>query len=158
MKTVLRFGDRPAPTMAITAMRKMAEMSKESNRKAAEAIIKNAYVNDICDAVQNVEEAKAMTSSIDKVLETGGFHVQKWVSNANLADDSNSEEVVLGSETEMEQVLGTVWLPEDDMLTFKIKMVISPDATQSNNPKTLIPLKLTKRILLSKLAGGTVTS
>ena len=37
------------------------------------------------------------------------------------------------------------------MLTFKIKMVISP--TQSNNPKTLIPLKLTKRILLSKMAG-----
>ena len=32
-------------------------------------------------------------------------------------------------------------------------MVISPDATQSNYPKTLIPLKLTKRILLSKLAG-----
>lgn len=105
-----------------------------------------------------MEEAKAMTSSIDNVLETGGFHVEKWVSNANLADDSNSEEVVLGSEAEMGQVLGTVWLPEDDMLTFKIKIVISPDATQSNNPKTLIPLKLTKRILLSKLAGGTATS
>ena len=61
VKTVLTFGDRPAPTMAITAMRKTAEMNKESNPKAAEAIIKNAYVDDICDSVQNVEEAKAMT-------------------------------------------------------------------------------------------------
>ena len=59
VKTVLTFGDRPAPTMAITAMRKTAETSKESNPKAAEAIIKNAYVDDICDSVQNVEEAKA---------------------------------------------------------------------------------------------------
>ena len=59
VRTVLTFGDRPAPTMAITAMRKTAETSKESNPKAAEAIIKNAYVGDICDSVQNVEEAKA---------------------------------------------------------------------------------------------------
>ncbi|XP_068762187.1 uncharacterized protein [Montipora capricornis] len=59
VKTVPTFGDRPAPTMAITAMRKTAEMNKESNPKAAEAIIKNAYVDDICDSVQNVEEAKS---------------------------------------------------------------------------------------------------
>ena len=41
-----------------------------------------------------MEEVKAMTSSIDKVLKTGGFHVKKWTSNANLADDSNSEELI----------------------------------------------------------------
>lgn len=66
-----------------------------------------------------------------------------WVSNANLADDSSSEEVVLSSEAETERVLGTVWLPEDNMLTFKIKMVISRDATQS---------KANERIRLIKLA------
>ncbi|XP_067030552.1 uncharacterized protein [Acropora muricata] len=59
VKTVLTFRDRPAPTMAITAMRKTAEMSKESNPKAAETIAKNAYVDDICDSVQNVGEGKA---------------------------------------------------------------------------------------------------
>ena len=59
VKTFLTFGDRPAPTMAITAMRKTAEMNKESNPKAAEAIIKNAYVDDICDSVKNVEDAKS---------------------------------------------------------------------------------------------------
>lgn len=93
------------------------------------------------------------TSSIDKVLKTGGFHVKKWDSNATLAMDINSEEVVLGSEAETERVLGTVWLPGDDMLTFKIKMVISPDATQSDNRKTPIPLNLRKKIILSKLTG-----
>ena len=60
--------------MAIMAMQKTAEMNKERNPKAAETITKNAYVNDICDSVQNVEEANTMTSRIDKVLKTGGFH------------------------------------------------------------------------------------
>ena len=148
------FGDHPAPTMAIMAMQKTAKMNKERNPKAAKTITKNAYVNDICDSVQNVEEAKAMTSRIDKVLKTSGFRVKKWISNANLADDNHSEEVVLGSEAETERVLGTVWHPEQDMLTFKIKMVMDPDATQyHNSPKMVIPLKLTKRILLSKLVG-----
>ena len=59
-------------------MRKTAEMRKESNAKAAETMIKNTYVDDICNSVQNVDESRAMTSSIDKVLETGGFHVKKW--------------------------------------------------------------------------------
>ena len=78
---------------------------------AAEPVIKDAYLDDICDSVQNVEEAKAMTSSIYKVLKKVGFQVENWISNANLA----SEEVVLGSGAETERGSGTVWLPEDDM-------------------------------------------
>jgi len=69
VRTVLTFRNHPAPTMAITAMRKTAEMNKESNLKEAEAITTNAYV-DISDSV----------------LKTGGFLVKKW--NKNLADDN----------------------------------------------------------------------
>ena len=95
-------------------------MSNESNLKGTEAITKNAYVNDICDSVQNVEETKAVTSSIDQVLKTGGLYVKKRISNENLADNNNSEDIILSSEAEMERVLGTVWLPEEDKLRFKI--------------------------------------
>lgn len=80
-----------------------------------------------------------MTSSRYEVLKTSGFQVENWIPNAKLL---RREEAVLGSEAETERGLGTVWLPEDGMLTFEIKLVIAPDATQSNN------LKLTKRILL----------
>lgn len=80
-----------------------------------------------------------MTSSIYEVLKTGGLQVENWIRNAKLL---RREEVVLGSEAETERGLGTVWIPEDGMLTFEIKMVLAPDATQSNNPK------LTNRILL----------
>ena len=43
VKTVVVFGDRPAPTMAITEMWKTANMKKEEKPRAAEAILKNAY-------------------------------------------------------------------------------------------------------------------
>ena len=85
------------------------------NPKVAEPVIKNAYLDDICDSVQNVGEAKAMTLSIYKVLKKGGFQVENWISNANLAHDSYSDRVVLGSGAETERGSGTVWLPEDDM-------------------------------------------
>ena len=46
VKTVLTFGDRLAPTMAIRAMRKTAKMKEEEKPKASEAILMNAYVDD----------------------------------------------------------------------------------------------------------------
>ena len=76
VKTVLTFGDCPAPTMAITAMRKTAKMKQDEKPEAAEAIIKNAYVDDICDSVANANEAKNLTTDIDEVLGAGGFQVK----------------------------------------------------------------------------------
>ena len=76
VKAVLTFGERPAPTMAITAMRKTAKMKEEEKPKVAETILKNAYIDDICDSVKNAEEAKVLTKEVYVILETGGFHVK----------------------------------------------------------------------------------
>lgn len=54
VKTVLTFGDQPEHAMAITAMRKTAKMKEEDKPKAAEAILKNTYADDICYSVKNV--------------------------------------------------------------------------------------------------------
>lgn len=149
VKTVLTFGDRPAPTMAITAMRKTAKLKQDDKPKAAEAIINNAYVDDICDSVNNENEAKSLISDVDEVLGAGGFQVKKWTSNAALNHKESSEVVVLGGESHTEKVLGTVWLPKEDKFSFKIKIELASVKDQS----TYVPVKLTKRQILSKLAG-----
>ena len=149
VKTVLTFGDRPAPTMAITAMRKTAKMKQDEKPEAAEAIIKNAYVDDICDSVANANEAKKLTTDIDEVLGAGGFQVKKWLSNAQISPPESPEEVILGGESHSEKVLGTVWLPKTDQLSLKVKM----ELTNLKDSSTYIPVKLTKRRILSKLAG-----
>lgn len=60
---------------------KMAKLKQEVKPKAAEAIIDDTYVDDICDSIVNSYEAKMLTSDVDEVLVTGGFKVKKWTSN-----------------------------------------------------------------------------
>ena len=61
VKTVLTFGDKPAPAMAQIALRKTTEESKITHSKASEVITKKAYMDDICDSVDTVMEAKQQT-------------------------------------------------------------------------------------------------
>lgn len=152
VKTVLTFGDRPAPAMATTAMRKTASLKEDVKPRAAEAIVKNAYVDDICDSVCTVEEAKDLTSDINEVLESGGFHIKKWVSNAPIdSDETSAEQKLVGNKDDAEKVLGTVWSPSDDKFSFKIKTESSANVT--TNQSQYLPSKLTKRQILSKIAA-----
>ena len=152
VKTVVAFGDCPAPTMAITEMWKAANMKKEEKPRAAEAILKNSYVDDICDSV-NIQVAKALMSDIHGVLNVGGFHVKLWISSAQSHVKENPSEVTIGGESLVEKVLGTVWLPQEDMFTFTIKLELAKENLPSGDPGTFIPLKLKKRLILSKLEG-----
>ena len=152
VKTVLTLGDRPAPAMATIAMRKTASLKESVKPRAAEAIVKNAYVDDICDSVCTVEEARDLTSDISEVLATGGFRIKKWMSNAPINEEEMSnEQVLVGSKYDAENVLGTVWTPNDDKLSLKIKTECSADVKTNQSP-SLSP-KLTKRTILSKLAS-----
>lgn len=66
---------------------------------------------------------------------------------------SNPSEVTIGGESLVEKVLGTVWLPQEDMFTFTIKLELAKENLPSGDPGTFIPLKLKKRLILSKLEG-----
>ena len=103
VKTVLTFGDRPAPTRVITAMRKTAKMKEEEKQKAVQAILNNAYVDDICDSVKNTEEAKVLTKEVEDILETGGFHVKQWISSSQANASEEPNEVVLGGQSHVEK-------------------------------------------------------
>ena len=109
--------------MAVTAMRKIAKM-KEEKPKAAEAILKSASVDCICDLVNNAEKAK-VKKEVEEILETGGFHVKYWLSSSQASATEDPNEVTLGGESHVEKVLGTVWLPEKDTFTFKMKIELA---------------------------------
>ena len=95
VKTVLTFGDRPEPTMAITATRKTAKLRQDDKPKAAKAIINNAWVDDICDSTPSSSEAKTLILDVDEVLAAGGFQVKTWISNVTLNSNEGAEEVTL---------------------------------------------------------------
>ena len=53
----------------------------------------------------------------------------------------------------MEKDLGPFWLPEKDTFTFKIKIELTKETAPKGDPGVFIPVKLTKRLILSKLVG-----
>ena len=73
VKTVLTFGDKPAPAMAPTGLGKTAQVSQSTHPEVAEIIMTNACIDDTCDSVDTVKEARQQTEDVDKVLENGGF-------------------------------------------------------------------------------------
>ena len=152
VKQVLTFGDKPAPAMAQIALRKTAEQSMQKYPQAAKVLKENTYMDDICDSVRLVKEAKNLTSDVDTVLETGGFKVKGWSSNKDLSAGSEHPEEssmkILQGEGE-EKVLDIVRNDASDTLTFKIKTDFVKASTTDG--QTARP-KLTKRLILSYIA------
>ena len=150
VKTVLTFGDKPAPAMAQTALRKTAEEKRDEYPEAVETLIKNSYMDDICDSVDTVKQAKKLTQDIDKVLESGGFAVKGWTSNKAFTETQNLE---IGfktpqAEREARRVLGLVWNCNTDEFRFKVKLeFLSP-----TDPSVHLKPKITKRRILSQVA------
>ena len=54
--TTVTFGDRPAGSIAATALKKTAELGKEQFPEAATIIDRNIYVDDIADSFKTNDE------------------------------------------------------------------------------------------------------
>ena len=153
VKTVLTFGDKPAPAMAQTALKKTAKENASGYPEAADVLQKNTYMDDICDSVNTVTEAKQLAKDLDIILKTGGFNVKGWISNKSLEDHMQSEkpaEMAVFRGNVAEKVLGMAWNNQADTLTFNVDSdaidhVIGGGQLSSEG-------KLTKRVLLSQVA------
>ena len=155
-KTVLTFGDKPAPAMAQIVLRKTAEEARETNPEAAKTLLENSYVDDICDSVPNVEKAQKLTTDVDNVLASGGFKVKGWTSNHVLTEDNSNQDgssstgmILLTNET-AEKVLGLVWDHLKDVFTFKVNVELLNSEIAAE--QKIQGKRLTKRMILSQIA------
>ena len=119
---------------------------------AAKPILKNPHLDDVCDSVKNVEEANVWTQEVEEILETGGFQVKRGISSVQANATEEPNEVGFGGQSNVEKVLGTVWLPEKATFTFKIKIELVKETAPLGDPYVFIPVKLTKHLILGKLA------
>ena len=148
VKTVLTFGDKPAPEMALTALKKTAEESADVHPEAADVLKNNTYMDDICESRKTTDEARKITHEIDEVLATGGFSVKEWISNRDERKDGPQQKRDVASTNEKgstEKVLGLGWNPESDKLKLHTK-----ELHQQKESKK--PGRLTKRSVLSRVA------
>ena len=154
VKTVLTFGDKPAPAMAQIALRKTAEECKEIKPKAGKVLTENVYMDDICESVETVEEAKKLAEDIDFVLKNGGFQVKGWISNKELHENSKhtgeSDANNMLKEEVDEKVLGISWNRKSDTLSLKVDSDLMKLIGEGKYLTEKV--KLTKRRLLSEVA------
>ena len=153
VKTVLTFGDKPAPAMAQIALQKTAQESQTSHPQAAKTLMENTYMDDVCDSVDTVEDARKQTEDLDNVLEKGGFKTKGWVSNKVLKKQSHNDDTegmkIFQGDVE-EKVLGIVWKNTTYKFTFKVKADLLKLAS-TKDPNQGKPY-LTKRMVLSRIA------
>ncbi len=147
VKTVLTFGDKPAPAMAQIALRKTAEESEDIYPNATQVLKENTYMDDICDSLKTTEEARQLTRDVDEVLAKGGFAVKEWISNCDLEEEnqptSQQEVKSVQEKIPVEKVLGLEWNNQSDKLKLH---------TKENQNASTKPRKLTKRLVLSRIA------
>ena len=144
VKTVLTFGDKPAPAMAQTA-----QENKAGYPEAAEVLTNNTYMDDICESVDTEKEARKLTNDIDTVLKTGGFRVKEWISNKILKElvNSDAEKEINMFKGDEEKVLGTLWNFKTDKFHFRVAANLLKLDNSQNHVQ-----KMTKRMILSQVA------
>ena len=134
IKTVLTFGDKPAPAMAQIALRKTAQEGENESARAAAAIRDNSYMDDICDSVHTTEDARQLTQEIDNVLKKGGFEIKEWLSNKELKENTENqqqqEDIKPLQQCSEGKVLGVVWNIARDVLSFVTKVECSQPTTK----------------------------
>ena len=146
--TRVNIGDRPSGSISTEALYMTADKFQSDNPEAAAVLKRSTYVDDILESISgSVEEAHALAQSCQEMLDKGGFRIKHWIfSGEKRAGDDL-------------RVLGVGWRPQEDRIFFKISLNFSakrqgvhvePDLTQDQVPAS-IPLKLTRRIVLSQV-------
>ena len=75
------FGAKCAPTCSNYALLRSAEDNEMEFPIAALAVKRNFYMDDFFKSVKSIVEAMEMQQQLAEMLNLGGFHLTKWISN-----------------------------------------------------------------------------
>ena len=106
--------------------------------------MKNAYMDDICNSVDTVKEARQQTEDVDEVSEEGGFKVKGWISNWPMRGKSQNkkpEMTMMFQGAVEEKVQGITWNNQSDTLSFKVNFELINQITEAKQRKPEIKLR-----------------
>ncbi|XP_055914878.1 uncharacterized protein LOC129948078 [Eupeodes corollae] len=123
---VLTFGATCSPYCADYVKNKNAMEHSEKFPRAAEAIIRNHYVDDFLDSFDTPEEAMRITNEVIYIHQQAGFEIRNFMSNCEsvvAALGKNAADCAKpfknrSSPYEFEKVLGMWWSPLTDQFSF----------------------------------------
>ena len=138
--TVLAFGLRSAPYLAIETVQSHIQKFKDKYPNVTESLTDSTYVDDYTTGEDTVEEAKETVSASSEIMHEAGMELRKWQSNVPevLQNVNESTATVVNSDR---KVLGANWNPEKDVIYFVPKI-----------PKLTNPTYVSKRLIISSIA------
>ena len=123
------FGTKCSPSCAAFALQKTAEENvTAASQHTVEVVRKNFYVDDLCTSCDNVQEAVQLKSQLCKLLESGGFHLTKFLSNSKevlarmSAEDMAPDFKFADTQLPNHKTLGVVWDATSDKLRVKVSV------------------------------------
>jgi len=138
------YGTTPASFIATQCLATLAQEQKKENKKVAEVIDRDFYMDGLMTVYDMVEECMQLQKYVTVVLESAKLPLRKWCSNspiiiATINENQNDPLFALniGDEDSVKS-LGLCWQPVPDQFKFNISIPLDR-------------INLTKRKLLSEL-------
>lgn len=154
---VVNIGDRPAGAIATECAYMTADMYSKEFPLAAATIKESSYVDDVVDSVNGIQNAKRLASEVSYIYEKANMHIKEWIFSGDTVKEEES--VPIGTECDKSRVLGVLWKPGSDVLTFEVKINFSekkrkirtgPDVLRADLEHQL-PIILTRRIVMAQV-------
>lgn len=130
------FGAVSSPSVAGYALRKTAlDGAKLYGDAAAEAVIRNFYVDDFCKSEKNTQLTVSLIRNVDSMCDSGGFNLTKLISNSrevleSIPVEKRAQALRMCNITDVtlpiERALGVLWNVENDALGFRIQFSSKP--------------------------------
>ena len=130
------FGATSSPSCVNYALRCTAENGRNLfDDEVIETVLRNFYMDDCLKSVASVDKAIKLVSDIQRLLNQGGFHIAKWISNSR--DVIKSVPIEARSKSVMDldldqdnlpsdRALGVQWLVDSDEFGFHIDRTDKP--------------------------------
>ncbi|XP_055543524.1 uncharacterized protein LOC129729067 [Wyeomyia smithii] len=126
---VATFGSTCSPASAQYVKNLNARNHSQIYPRAAQGIIDCHYVDDYLDTFGSSAEAQQVAKEVRLVHSKGGFTLRGWRSNSRRvlkelgeSDIVTCKSLALGSDDRTERVLGMLWTPHTDELSFSTQM------------------------------------
>ncbi|XP_069365308.1 uncharacterized protein [Maniola hyperantus] len=126
--TRVTFGTASAPYLAVRSLHQTAYDEGKDFPMATEKILKDFYMDDLLTGCQSVAEGKQLFVEISKILNKGGFELQKWSSNndelldeINQGNKSTKNNLTLKTD-ETIKILGLTWNRRTDDFKYSVQL------------------------------------
>ncbi|XP_058446466.1 uncharacterized protein LOC131427358 [Malaya genurostris] len=126
---VATFGSTCSPCTAQYVKNRNATDYEKEYPEAAVAIRENHYVDDFLDSRDTEEEMVKIALDVKQVHSKGGFNIRNWLSNSEYVlrrlgekNDDDVKSFLIDKSSTAERVLGLVWRPTDDVLSFQVAL------------------------------------